>query len=253
MKNVIGYVRVSTEAQATDNKYGIDSQKSIITDYCNKHDMVITQWFIDRGESGVKENRPQLDAILYGDIHNPPIEAVVVYKSDRVARDIKLYYYFMMLLEKRGMSLISATEAVVNDDTGLGNVYKALMLFVAEQERMNITKRTSGGRTIKARQGGYSGGRVPYGYAASDGRLVIKPSEAEIVRDIFAKKDGGATYQRIVNDFNSKGILSRSGGKWSISTVQSIVENRKTYEGMYRYGKNGEWVQGQQEAILKAE
>ena len=62
-----------------------------------------------------------------------------------------------MLLEKRGMKLISATEEVVNDDTGLGNVYKALMLFVAEQERNNITKRTSGGRAVKSANGGYSG------------------------------------------------------------------------------------------------
>ena len=251
MKNVIAYVRVSTDGQVGEDKFGIDSQKNLITAYCVAHDMTVTDWYIDKGESGVKENRPQLDAILYGDVRNPPVEAVVVAKSDRVARDIKLYYYFMMLLEKRGLSLISATEEVVNDDTGLGNVYKALMLFVAEQERNNITKRTSGGRAVKASKGGYSGGRAPYGYAVKDKQLIIVPDEAAIVREIFDRKGKGETYQSIVDTLNGRGVLTKTGKQWAIGSVQSIYENRKTYEGFYRYGKGADWVEGQHEPILK--
>lgn len=258
MKNVIAYVRVSTDGQAMDDKFGIESQKEIIAGYCEKHDMSIMEWYIDRGESGVKENRPQLDAILYGEIKNPPVEAVIVAKSDRMARDIKLYYYFMMLLEKRGMKLVSATEEVVNDDTGLGNVYKALMLFVAEQERNNITKRTSGGRAVKSANGGYSGGRTPFGYKAENHQMVIEPEEAEVVREIFRLKDGeGFTYQAVVEALNREGKVNRSGKPFIISTIQTIYENKKVYQGMYRYGKrsnkDAEWVPGQHEPILKEE
>lgn len=256
MKNVIAYVRVSTDAQALDDKFGIESQKEIISKYCDDHGMNVSGWFVDKGESGVKENRPQLDAILYGEMKNPPIEAVVVAKSDRMARDIKLYYYFMMLLEKRGMKLISATEEVVNDDTGLGNVYKALMLFVAEQERNNITKRTSGGRAVKSANGGYSGGRTPFGYKAENHQMVIEPEEAETVREIFRLKDNeGFTYQAVAEALNREGKVNRSGKPFIISTIQTIYENKKVYQGMYRYGKrsnkDAEWVPGQHEAILK--
>lgn len=253
MKNVVAYVRVSTDNQAGEDRFGIDSQKEIISKYCETHDMGVSAWYIDKGESGVKENRPQLDALLYGEIRNPPVEAVVVAKSDRVARDIKLYYYFMMLFEKRGMKLISATEEVVNDDTGLGNVYKALMLFVAEQERNNITKRTSGGRAVKASQGGYSGGRSPYGYRVENHRLVMIPEEAETVRTIFRMKDGGETYLAICKELNGRGVKNKSGTEFSISTVKTIYENRKVYQGYYKYGKNEEWVEGQHEAILPRE
>lgn len=252
MKNVVAYIRVSTDNQAGEDKFGIDSQKEIVSKYCDAHDLTITDWYIDKGESGVKENRPQLDALLYGEIRNPPVEAVVVAKSDRVARDIKLYYYFMMLFEKKGMKLISATEEVVNDDTGLGNVYKALMLFVAEQERNNINKRTSGGRAIKASRGGYSGGRTPYGYKASDHKMVIVPEEAEIVRIIFRMKDDeGATYQAICDYLNREGYINRSGKQFVISSVQSVYENKKVYQGFYKYGKDADWVKGEHEAILK--
>lgn len=252
MKNVVAYIRVSTEGQAGEDKFGIGSQQEIVMNYCAAHDMTVTDWYIDKGESGVKENRPQLDALLYGEIRNPPVEAVVVAKSDRVARDIKLYYYFMMLFEKKGMKLISATEEVVNDDTGLGNVYKALMLFVAEQERENITKRTSGGRAIKASRGGYAGGRAPFGYRVDNHKLVIEPNEAEIVRTIFDLKDNqGYTYQKVCDYLNGKRIPTRNGGKYIISTIQTIYENRKVYQGFYKYGKDAEWVKGEHEAILK--
>lgn len=252
MKNVVAYIRVSTDNQAGEDKFGIDSQKEIVMNYCAAHDMQISEWYVDKGESGVKENRPALDELLYGEIRNPPVEAVVVAKSDRVARDIKLYYYFMMLFEKKGMKLISATEEVVNDDTGLGNVYKALMLFVAEQERANITKRTSGGRNVKASRGGYAGGRAPFGYRVDNHKLVIEPGEAEIVRTIFRLKDEeGYTYKMVCDYLNERGIPTRNGGPYIISTIQTIYENRKVYEGFYRYGKQTEWVQGEHEAILK--
>lgn len=250
MKNVVAYVRVSTDGQVGDDKFGIDNQKAIVQSYCDKHDMNISEWYVDEGESGVKESRPRLDALLYGEIRNPPVEAVVVAKSDRVARDIKLYYYFMMLFEKKGMALISATEEVVNDDTGLGNVYKALMLFVAEQERNNINKRTSGGRSIKSGKGGYSGGRTPFGYKASDHKMVVVPEQAEIVKVIFRMKNEGCTYQTIVNYLNEQGYTNKSGGKWAISSVQAILENKKTYQGYYKYGKT-DWVKGQHEALIE--
>ena len=44
--------------------------------------------------------------------------------------------------------------------------------------------------------------------------------------------------------------MSRSGAKFSISTLQSIIDNKPLYQGMYRYGKDSEWVRGEHEAIL---
>ena len=253
MKNVVGYCRVSTDGQCGDDRYGLDEQKRIVMEYCAAHDMQISAWYIDDGVSGAKESRPALDDLLYGEVKNPPVEAVIVPKSDRMARDIKLYFYYMMVLERKKMQLISATEEVVNDDTGLGNVYKALILFVAEQERKNITKRTSGGRRIKASRGGYSGGKPPYGYKPVDGALTIVPEEAENVRLMFAMRDEGLTFQDIVDRLIEMGRKSRNGEFFCVSTVHSIIKNEPLYRGMYKYGKNSEWTPGQHEPILPPE
>lgn len=248
MKYVAAYVRVSTDGQVGEDKFGLEVQEQTIKEYCEKHGMTIVGWFRDEGESGAKE-RPGFDEIIYGDVSNPPYEAVVVAKSDRVARDINIYYYYKMMLSKKNIELISVAE-----DFGQFGVFadmlEAFTLCVAKMERENINKRTSSGRKTKASKGGYSGGRPPYGYNPVGGMLVINAEEAGVVRDIFRLKRSGATYQQVCDVLNAAGKTNRSGSKFSISTVQTIIGNENVYKGMYKYG-NGEWVKGAHEAILE--
>lgn len=247
MKNVVAYIRVSTDGQCGDDKFGLDVQREQIIEYCANNDMNIMKWYIDEGETGAKE-RPGFDEVVYGDVSNPPYECVVVAKSDRVARDINVYYYYKMLLIKKDVKLVSIAE-----DFGqfgvFANMLEAFTLCVAEMERENINKRTSAGRMVKSSKGGYSGGRTPYGYRAEKGKMVIEPTQAEAVRIMFGMKGAGATFQQIVNRLNEEGYVNKSGSKWSISSVQTILGNEKTYRGYYKYGKN-EWVQGEHEPIL---
>lgn len=249
MKNVVAYIRVSTDGQCGDDKFGLDAQREQIIEYCAKNDMNILKWFVDEGESGAKE-RPGFDEIVYGDVANPPYEAVIVAKSDRVARDINIYYYYKMLLIKKDVKLISIAE-----DFGqfgvFANMLEAFTLCVAEMERENITKRTSSGRKVKAAKGGYSGGRPPYGYTPHNGKLVIVPEEAEVVRYVITAKENGATFQKICDHLNAEGKTNRSGSKFSISTIQVLIDNAPLYRGKYRYGKDSEWVDGEHEPILK--
>lgn len=249
MKNVVAYCRVSTDGQTKDDKFGLDAQREQITEYCKKNDMNIAQWFVDGGVSGVKEERPELDKILYGELSNPPIEAVVVAKNDRIAREIKLYFFYQQVLCRKNIQLIS----VVEDFGEMGafkSILQAFVMFAAEQERQNIMKRTSGGRFIKAGKGGYSGGKAPFGYKAQNGKLVIDEQEADIVRKIFSLRGSHTTMKGICERLKELGLKSRNGKDFSISTIQSILGNENTYRGMYRYGRNGDWVKGQQEAIL---
>lgn len=249
MKNVIGYIRESTDGQCGDDKFGIEAQREQIIEYCRKNGMAIKRWVSDEGESGAKE-RPGFDEIIYGDVSNPPHEAVVVAKSDRVARDINIYYYYKMMLKKKNMELISVSE-----DFGQFGVFSSMLeaftLCVAEMERDNINKRTSGGRKVKAAKGGYSGGRAPMGYRVENKALVINEEEAKVVRFIFERKAAGGTMLGTVSELNENGFKTRNGKPFVISTVQSIWNNERTYRGEYRYGKNGEWVKGEHEPILK--
>jgi site-specific DNA recombinase len=251
MKNVVAYCRVSTDGQLGDDKFGIDSQKSQIIEYCEKNDMRIIDWFVDEGVSGAEIRRPALDRLLMGEITNPPVAHVVMAKTDRLARDINLYYTFKSALNKLGLEIISVSEDWSAQDRLTAMILENFLAMAATLERENIRVRTMGGRKMKARQGGYSGGRAPYGYNVIAGKLVVDLDAADTVRQMFAMKDAGYTLQQITDAVNKLGRKNKSGGRFAISTVQTIIGNRQMYRGMYKYGKNGEWVQGQHEPILK--
>ena len=70
-----------------------------------------------RSESKDKMCIRDRNKILYDeDISNPPFEAVIAFKSDRVARDTKLYFYYLYVLEKRNIKLLSTQEVFPEGD-----------------------------------------------------------------------------------------------------------------------------------------
>ena len=249
MKKAIGYCRVSTKEQS--DKFGIEAQIKNIQEYADKNGYEIIDWVYDN-VSGVVEDRDGWNRIIVDPkVQNPPYQAVIVYKSDRVAREIKLYFYFELLLLKKGVELVSVNDGFPDVPDEYKGIIKSFVLFSAEQERNNITLRTSGGRTIKAKTGGYAGGKAPFGYKVENGELVIETYEAEVVKVIFELREKGMSYNHIAKELNNRELYSRTGGTWLRGQVFSIVQNEKTYRGLYRYGKAKEWVKGKQEAILK--
>lgn len=246
-KKAIGYVRVSTQGQAEEDKFGFEAQKNAITVYARSNGYYIDKWVEEVG-SGAKE-RPKLNELVWGEKIDGDYKAIIVYKNDRVARETKLYFTYLYMLEKKGIALIS-TQEEFDEGNEFANIYRALLQFVAEQERENIKRRTSGGRKQKAKMGGYAGGRAPYGYRVEHGSLVIDEEEAKVVREIFRRLDIGDTLQQVIDFLNRTGVSTRSGDSpWSRSTIQNIKNNRKTYEGYYRYS-DGEWVKAIHQPIL---
>jgi len=249
MKRAVGYVRVSTDGQFGDDSFGVDNQKAAIEKWAAANDYEICKWYVDV-ISGTKYSRPQMDVIISGaDVTNPPYEAVIAYKNDRIARDTKLYFYYLFKLEMRGVKLICTDEQFGADDP-FANIYRSLLQFVAEQERRNISMRTSGGRTVKSSIGGYSGGRSPYGYRIENHSYVIDEEEAEMVRLVFRLLDGGSSLQSVADCINNQGYLTRSGTEFTKSHIRSIRDNRQLYLGYYRYGDMESYVPGQHKPIL---
>jgi len=250
MKRAVAYCRVSTEGQTGEDKFGIASQIDMIKEYCQKNDIEVVNWYIDEGISGAEKRRPALSRLLEGEVTNPPVEAVIVAKADRLARDINLYYGFKARLSEMNLEIISVKEDWSAQDKLTAMILENFMAVVAEIEKENIKVRMSGGRKQKAKRGGYAGGKAPMGYKVENGELVINEDEAPAVRFIFDRKARGCTMLSTVDALNGAGYKTRNGKPFVISTVQSIWNNERTYRGEYRYGKDGEWVQGNHKPIL---
>jgi len=250
VKHAVGYVRVSTDKQSDEDKFGIPAQKEAILKYAEENGYSVDRWFIDR-MSGAKDNRPELNNILYGGACcNPPFEAVIVAKSDRLSRDTKLYFYYLYTLEKMNIKLLSASEQF--EDDALANIYRSLLLFVAEMERKNIVQRTIKGKVEKAKNGGFVGGQVPFGYVSlGKGQLVINEDEARAVRMIYRLKTSGLSFSEVSRALENANICNRKGTViWSLGQLQSILRNKRFYEGYIRYAGQP-YIKGKHEPILE--
>lgn len=110
--------------------------------------------------------------------------------------------------------------------------------------------RTSRGRMSKARCGGYSGGRVPYGYKVENGTLVVDEEERKVVEFIFERAWDGAPQLIIAEELNAQGFKTRGGRCFYCSTVRSVLHNEEFYRGKYKYGDMPNYVPGLHEPIL---
>ena len=252
MKKGVAYVRVSTEEQAKDDKYGIPSQIADIKRYCAQNDIEIDEedWYIEEGVSGASRVRPELSKILGDEVHNPPIEVIVVAKADRISRDVTTYYVYKDLLARKNIEIVSVKEDWGSQDKITATILEGFMAIMADVERETIRMRTEGGRRTKAKNGGYAGGNAPYGYRIENGGYVIDEEEAKVVRFVFDLHDQGVSNNQIANKLNENPEFKpRKGAKFYSGGVGTMIHNRKTYNGWYRYSEM-DWVKGVHEPIL---
>ncbi|PZO20897.1 MAG: invertase [Leptolyngbya foveolarum] len=139
---LIGYARVSTFEQ--DLNLQIDALEK---DGCDRI-------FLDKGESGSKDSRPEWDKCLE---HLRKGDTLVIWKLDRAGRSTKHLIELSDKLEKRGIELRSLREQI-DTSTAMGRFFFRTMASIAELELDIIRERTMAGlAAAKAR--GRKGGR----------------------------------------------------------------------------------------------
>lgn len=85
-------------------------------------------------------------------------------------------------------------------------------------------------------KGKNNGGGVPLGYLLDKKaqKLVIDPTTAPLVVEVFEKYADGKSVRSIVEDFNARGLKTKRGQPFNINSFSSLLKNRK-YIGEYRY------------------
>jgi site-specific DNA recombinase len=233
---VVGYIRVSTDTQATDG-YGLTVQERAIRAFAESQGYELLDVIVDAGVSGAiapakREGFARvLELAAAGEI-----STLIVYKFDRLSRVMTDAVLVANDLQSRlGVSLRSVTEPL-DTASPIGRTLFGLLAGMAQAERDAITQRTLNGRKQKAREGGYACGRVPFGYrAVGDGNLTVDADQAATVRQIFSLRADGASLRQIVAQLNADRKVSARGGKWAPATVNNILDNPK-YRGFVEYG-----------------
>jgi site-specific DNA recombinase len=220
----VGYVRVSTEEQARGG-VSLDMQRAKIRTYADLEEMELLGIQADEGISGCSiKIRPGIQKVLQM-VHAKEVDAVIIYKLDRLARNTIEALEIAELMDRKGVSLHSITEKL-DTRSAMGRFFFTLMASIAEMERGLISERIQAAMERKREKGEACNGNPTYGYRIVDGQLVPDVVEQKALQRILTLHGEGHTIHGIISELSSEGIFNRKGKPFGKTQVHNIIQSQ---------------------------
>ncbi len=249
-KKGIIYYRVSTEDQA---QFGVslEQQKKHCQTYANANGIEVTKLFHDDGVSAKTADRDGLQEMLkFCSQTNNKIDCVIVYKIDRLTRNVNDYTNILFSLTKLGIRLISTTEAI--DSTPIGKFMGNFLAANAQLDNDIKSQRVTACMREVIEQGrwcwkaifGYLNGRDEMNRKT----IILDEKRAPIIRWAFEQYAMGFyTLEEIKTEVNKKGLRSWKGKEISSQLMYRIITS-KFYIGIMT--TKGEEFNGSHEKLI---
>jgi site-specific DNA recombinase len=218
------YIRWSTEDQGLGHTLEIQRESSRYYALSQGWSVRDDLTFIDDGHSGGSLERPALTR-LRRQVRAGRVDCVVVYKLDRLSRNIKDIIN-LVLDEWDGICCVRSTQEPVDTTTDAGKMFFTMLGSFADFERATIKTRTWSGKLKNAEQGRNPGFPYPFGFRKGEtGGYEVVEAEAAVVRQIFDLYLRGQSCHGIARMFNEQGIATRGGRGWADAYVSAILRN----------------------------
>ena len=205
------YTRKSTEEGLDMEFNSLDAQREACDAYIasQKHEgwVHVPDIYDDGGFTGGNMERPALKRLI-NDIKHKKIDTIVVYKVDRLSRSLSDFAKLIDLFDEYNVSFVSVTQQF-NTTTSMGRLTLNILLSFAQFEREVIGERIRDKFAASKRKGMWMGGVTPLGYVVKDRNLLIEPTEAKSVRQIFERFLMIRSVTTLVRELPKLGIVSK--------------------------------------------
>ena len=246
------YCRVSTDERLDQSFNSLDAQKdaglAYIASQRTEGWITVPDDYIDPGFSGGNIERPALKRLM-ADIEAGRIDIVVVYKIDRLTRNLTDFAKLIEVFERRQVSFVSVTQQF-NTTTSMGRLMLNVLLSFAQFEREVTGERIRDKIAASKAKGMWMGGYTPLGYRVENRRLVIEDTEARLVRHIFHEFVRCRSTTDLVKRLMADGQTNRQGKRFCKQMVYKLLHNR-VYLGHIIHKEKS--YPGQHEAIIDQE
>lgn len=145
------YLRVSTREQAEEG-YSIPAQREACLKHIRENGWTFVDEYSDRGESARSQDRPQLQEMLARITRDKDVQAVVIHKIDRLARNIEDHVAIKAILKRAGAVLVSVVENI--EDSASGRLVEGIHALMAEFYSANLAAEVKKGMVQKIKNGG---------------------------------------------------------------------------------------------------
>lgn len=226
---LVGYIRVSTDRQAEEG-LGLEVQEDALQSWARPNGHRLAKVLRDEGISGSNgiETRVGLAEALEL-LRAGEARGLVVYRLDRLARDLVLQEQLLAEIWRMGAEVFSTSDAeqgYLQDDPSdpSRKLIRQVLGAVAEYERAMIRLRLEAGRRRKSQSGGYAGfGSPPFGYRSEGGALVAHSQEQVTLARIRTLHADGKSLRQIARALDGEERKPRRGDCWQPRQVGRIV------------------------------
>jgi len=240
------YLRVSTREQAEHGEgeegFSIPAQREACVRHIRDKSWDLVDEYADRGESARSADRPQLQQMLARIAEDADVDAVVVHKIDRLARNMEDHVAIRALLRRRSVTLVSVTENL--EETASGRLVEGIYALMAEFYSANLASEIKKGMSQKAKMGGWPHS-APLGYinvretigSRQVAHIVVDPERGLHITCAFELYATGEwTLERLVAELDHRGLRNRGRRDRAVqpigvSALANILSN-KVYAGI---------------------
>lgn len=174
-------------------------------------------------ESGYRRSarRPGYEALL-GDLEAGVVDAVVVWKLDRLTRQgIRQVGPLLDALEGAGAVLVSVHDSI-DTSTAMGEGVLGLLASMAKGESEANSLRTRRAKAHHAANGRPKDGG-PRAFGLTRDWFETVPEEVEAIHEAARRVLAGESLRRIVLDWRARGIRTSTNGQWSTQALRDLL------------------------------
>lgn len=247
------YTRKSTE-DGLELKYNsLDAQYDSCAAYIRSQEgmgwSLVEKRYDDGGFSGGNTRRPGLTELI-SDIEAGLIDAVVVYKIDRLSRSLSDFADLFRIFEKHHVSFVSITQQI-DTSNAAGRMMLNILMSFAQFEREMSSDRIRDKIYETKKKGMWVGGGEPYGYVVKDKQLVLEPVAARGIEFAFNRYLEIGSTLAVAKELNATHPRN-DGVRWSGRNVLTVLRN-PLYEGFVVSKRTNEIFKGVHEPIVSTE
>lgn len=185
----------------------------------------------DEGFSGKNTNRPSFQQLM-SDVKAGLLNAVVVYKLDRISRNVQQFSAMYEVFHAHNVAFISVKESF-DTSTPMGRTVMYILAAFAQLERENTSERVTDGMLALGAAGKWTGGLCPSGMRSerikiSDkyhSYLQIDPDTIWRPMLLYELLLSGYSITRIERYCRDHGIKSQTGKYLNTSQIHGIITN----------------------------